>query len=352
MLRSFLKDKRGNLALTSAIALLPMMVAVAAAVDYSQISRHHASLQQALDAAALATGKKLGNFQTPEQLALYSEKFFYSNIGNIDPAAVSFVFDDTNQTDGSTMLLKAQYTYPLVFGGFLTSDTHVLKAESLVKAGNDKLEIALILDNSGSMRHNARIETAKTAAVNLVNQLHTAMAASNHAEPVKFSLVPFAGHVNVGAGNQNASWMDTTGASPIHHENLNWAENPLATYQGDGTWTNAAGEFLTRFTLFDDMDRDGSGAPMAWKGCVESRPYPYFTNDEPAKLSDPETLYIPVFAPDEPDDYDGQREQITQEVIVPGETTGQLYCVEIERSQNKCRRWNDGEDTNIHSTGV
>jgi len=351
MLKKFLSDKRGNLALTSAIALVPMMAAVAAAVDYSQISRYTANLQQALDASALATGKKLGTFQSSTQLADYSEKFFFANIGHLDPNTVTFTYDDSNLSDGSTILLKASYNYPMLFGGFLGTDNYGLDVESLVKAGNDTLEVALVLDNSGSMR-NSRIATAKVAASGLVNQLHAAMAGSNHAEPIKFSVVPFAGHVNVGANNSNAGWIDTTGISPIHNENLNWAEDPRAISQGDGRYKDSSGAWLTRFTLFDDLDRDGWGRPISWKGCVESRPYPYLENDAAATVNTPETMYVPVFAPDEPDDWDGQREQIEEEVTTPGTSTEGLFCKKKKENKAKCKKWNDGYKGNIHSSGA
>jgi len=351
MLKKFLSDKRGNLALTSAIALVPMIAAVAAAVDYSQISRYSANLQQALDASALATGKKLGTFQSSTQLADYSEKFFYANIGRLDPNTVTFTYDDSNLSDGSTILLKASYNYPMLFGGFLGTDNYGLNVESLVKAGNDTLEIALVLDNSGSMR-NSRIATAKVAAKGLVNQLHTAMAGSNHAEPVKFSLIPFAGHVNVGTNNSNAAWMDTTGISPVHNENLKWADDPRAIFQGDGRYKDSSGNWLTRFTLFDDMDRDGSGRPISWKGCVESRPYPYLTTDAPASEGTPKSMYVPVFAPDEPDDWDGDREQIEEVVTTPGSSTGGFYCTKKKKKKPVCKKWNDGHSGNYHSTGA
>ena len=350
MLKKFLGDKRGNLALTSALALVPMMAAVAAAVDYSQISRHTTNLQQALDAAALATGKKLGTLQNNTQLADYSENFFFSNVGHLDPNTITFTFDDSNLADGTTILLKAHYNYPLLFGGFLGTDSYGLNVESLVKAGNDTLEIALVLDNSGSMR-NSRIAAAQTAGIHLVQQLHTAMAGSNHPEPVKFALVPFAGHVNVGQGNSNAAWMDSTGISPIHNENLNWADDPRAISQGDGRYKDSNGDWLTRFTLFEDMD-GGSGRPISWKGCVESRPYPYLTTDAPAIIRNPETMFVPVFAPDEPDNYDGEREQVSEEVTIPGQTSGALYCKKIKNSWNRCEKWNDNYRGNTHSSGV
>ena len=42
-------------------------------------------------------------------------------------------------------------------------------------------------------------------------------------KPVQFALVPFSASVNVGPAYDSASWMDTTGISPIHHENFDWS---------------------------------------------------------------------------------------------------------------------------------
>jgi hypothetical protein len=42
----------------------------------------------------------------------------------------------------------------------------------------------------------------------------------------------------------------------------------------------------------------------SWAGCVETRPYPLDVNDTAPDADDPKTLYVPMFAPDEPDNGD------------------------------------------------
>src|SRR5690606_11929671 len=37
----------------------------------------------------------------------------------------------------------------------------------------------------------------------------------------------------------------------------------------------------------------------SWAGCVEQRPSPYDVNDTPATPSNPATLFVPMFAPDQ-----------------------------------------------------
>ena len=40
----------------------------------------------------------------------------------------------------------------------------------------------------------------------------------------------------------------------------------------------------------------------SWQGCVEARPNPYNVDDTAATTSNPATLFVPMFAPDEPGD--------------------------------------------------
>lgn len=55
-LRGFLKDKRGNIAMTLVLAAVPLTMAMGAGVDYARGLAVHSSMTDALDAAALAVG--------------------------------------------------------------------------------------------------------------------------------------------------------------------------------------------------------------------------------------------------------------------------------------------------------
>jgi Flp pilus assembly protein TadG len=55
--RRFAADQGGAVAIMFAFALLPLMLAVGAGVDYSRVSQAQADLQSAADAAALAAGR-------------------------------------------------------------------------------------------------------------------------------------------------------------------------------------------------------------------------------------------------------------------------------------------------------
>jgi hypothetical protein len=50
-----------------------------------------------------------------------------------------------------------------------------------------------------------------------------------------------------------------------------------------------------RFTLLSNLG-------LTWAGCVESRPAPYDVTDDAPSTSVPASMFVPFFAPDEPDD--------------------------------------------------
>jgi hypothetical protein len=278
-----------------------------------------------------------------------------------------------NQFGGGTLKLSAVLDYqPYFLPAFLgllgkpaeERDREIsFAANSEIRLKNT-LEVALVLDNSGSMSQYGtgsglrRMELLKTAAKQLVDTLALQAAQIKQvAKPVQFSLVPFASSVNVGPENAGASWMDVEGLSPVHQENFDWstlddpdkhAEKVGGIWYKRGTgWGAEENGILSRFSLYQDMkyvsDREWVATGQeyvctrywsngtcrngqwretgyydetistyaSWQGCVETRPYPYNTNDAPAQggtantgigFGDPATMFVPMFAPDEPGD--------------------------------------------------
>ena len=70
-----------------------------------------------------------------------------------------------------------------------------------------KLNLALALDNTGSMASSGKMTALKIAAHNLLNTLQQA---EKQPGDVKVSVVPFAVDVNAGTGNVSAPWIDWT----------------------------------------------------------------------------------------------------------------------------------------------
>lgn len=331
MLRQFIRDKRGNFAVTAAIMTVPILGVISLAVDYAEMSRQKQAMLNALDATCVAAAREFLVGATEAETKVYAQKFYDANLGPVARNATTLTTIVPTKTDPrDTIECTALMQYlPFLRPAFLKlisgsyDPTKVeFSATSKVKVQNT-VEVALVLDNSGSMGppYSNRMNILKPAAKTLVDTLSARGALMKQVEkPVQFALVPFAASVNVGSGNDTAAWMDTTGVSPIHHQNFEWGAGiTIASnkqiLKKDGYWKKVGSAWgdendsiVTRFSMFKDVRRwKNSGkteweAINAWGGCVEARPYPFNIDDTPATVGNPATMYVPMFSPDEHSD--------------------------------------------------
>ena len=372
MLRRFLRETGGNFAIALAVAFVPLMGGLALAVDYAEMSRQREATRNALDAAGIATARHFVSGATSEAVIAYARDFFDANLGPVNPADAQLsVVLPSNDAGGGTLKMSATLTYKPYFfpvfqsmAGREASSTIDFSAATEIRLKNT-LEVALVLDNSGSMNYTGfgsgqkRITLLKDAAKQLVETIALQGQQLKQVDkPVQFGLVPFAASVNIGPENAAAPWMDTLGLSPVHHENFDWttlnepdryAEKSGGVWRKRGTgWGEEENEVLSRFTLYKDMKKvesrewvatgqeyvctrywsngtcrtgswqetgyyvDTSFGPFAsWQGCVEARPYPLNVDATPpdagvseigVPFGNPATLFVPMFAPDEPGD--------------------------------------------------
>ncbi|MDP3897606.1 MAG: pilus assembly protein TadG-related protein [Mesorhizobium sp.] len=363
MFRRFLKNERGNFAIATAIAIVPILGGLALAIDFSEMNKQRQETLNALDAAGIAAARRVVEGATEAQVIAYAKDFFEANLNSVKPSNTKLtIVLPNNNTGGGTLKMSADLKYdPYFFPAFTSlvnsnsgGSTQIeFSAKTEVRLKNT-LEVALVLDNSGSMSYigtgsgQKRIDLLKSAAKQLVDTLaDQAGQMKQVSKPVQFGLVPFAASVNVGANNATATWMDTFGISPVHHENFNWAsmgaanankrvELSAGSYYKRGTgWGTQENNIVTRFTLYNDIKRQtgtvfvktgteyvctatkngkctagyykdiGYDSPVyetyaSWQGCVEARPFPYNNTDDAPTGSNGATLFVPMFAPDEP----------------------------------------------------
>ena len=340
-IRLFLQDKRGNYGVMMGLLLFPLIGATALAVDYSNISRQRNAMQTSLDAAALATSKEYaaGGFAASSESAelakmnAYARDFFLANMRGYDDAEnadieASFTSETKKDVNGiefdeKSISLTARLDYDTHLAKAIGKDVIPIEVLSEVAMGNLTIEVALVIDNSGSMSSKSKLASAKSTSKKLVDQMFAAGAISNKANPVSFSLVPFAASVNIGAGNAGKDWMDINGWSTVHNENLDWSTYDIpwgATLdiQDKGTHkiareklrNSSTWNWKTRWDIYDMVDVD-------WDGCVEMRPWPHNTQDTVQQVSGLtygqaaskshgdgiDALFVPMFAPSEPTYY-------------------------------------------------
>ena len=272
--RSFLLDKRGNVAVVAALAMGPICVAGLGAADLARVTSAKSQLQDALDAAALAAART--NSTTDSQLKVAGDRYLKQNLAlsqDFALASSSFKFGE-----GGKVLGAAQLNVHPFIAGLVTGGTMAVAASTEVVRADMKVEIALVLDNTGSMTEGTKLADLKKAAKDFVTKMEEASGKAVEPNSVKIALVPFSNAVRVdGSAYRYSAWIDQTGTSPINDE----------------IFTTATGtQHADRFALF-------SSTGVSWRGCVEMRKAPYDVQDTPPTTG--ATLYTPYFAVDEPD---------------------------------------------------
>src|SRR3954466_6239350 len=85
MFRRFWNDRRGNYALMTAAAIVPIMGGLAIAVDYTEMAKQRQETLNALDAAVIATARRVQEGATDNEAKLYAKNFFEANLGSVEP---------------------------------------------------------------------------------------------------------------------------------------------------------------------------------------------------------------------------------------------------------------------------
>ncbi len=273
----FVRSSRGSVVVAFAVSAPVVALLVFGGLDYSRSVGARVALQSAADSAALALARNANSSTTSAGLRDQASLALAAAAGNSGAAIVNASLSDNN----SQVCIAATQPVPsiaAVLVGISSINVSVTSCAT-TKGGGGAYEIALVLDNTGSMSESAggqsKLDSAKKAALSLINQL----AASGSS--TSFSIVPFSTSVNVGASNLGAAWLDTTGRSSIHWQNYQRPASAL--------WSPSS-----RFELLTQM-----GA--TWGGCVEERPDPFLTTDIPASPAQPDSLFVPYLWPDEGD---------------------------------------------------
>jgi Flp pilus assembly protein TadG len=266
-LKRFTRNVRGNISIVFGLSIIPVSIAAGAVIDYSRASSVQDRLGHAIDAAALAIGSSLEtDSQVLEDIA---RTYFESNY----PDLASEVGGNLNIiiTD-STITISATADVATSIVKIIGVDVMPVSASTEVTKETTGTEVVLVLDNTGSMGWNEKITALKQASAELVE-----IAFGDDVAPqlLKFGLVPFSAAVNVGADKLNSGWIDTTGASSYH--SLNFASSANV------------------FDMYDQLQ------DKSWNGCIQARPSPYDTTDAAPTVTDGDSLWVPYFAPDEPD---------------------------------------------------
>ncbi|MEM7461313.1 MAG: TadE/TadG family type IV pilus assembly protein [Pseudomonadota bacterium] len=199
----FLRDQRGNFAMTLAIAIIPVVLSAGIAVDYSSVSRQQFRLQNAVDAATLAAGKEMTVLKD-RQVRRTVRNYLKANLdaeGFREIRKTKIKIDREN----NALEVNAQARMPANFGPIIGIRNMRYSASASTALAIGSLEAVLVLDNTGSMSVDGKIEALKDASTNFVNNI---MDLAGGGDSTKIGIVPFAEYVNVGTDKSGESWLE------------------------------------------------------------------------------------------------------------------------------------------------
>jgi Flp pilus assembly protein TadG len=259
------RDQSGNVAILFALAVIPLFAAVGMALDISRASSARAGLQSALDATALALSKDAPQDLTTAQLNQKAQDYFNANLARPELYKITVTPKLTKPETGSFEIsLTAEGQIDTTILKILGYETLSVGSNTVVKWGVKRLNLALVLDNTGSMSSSSKMTELKKAAKIL---LKIVKDAATKPDDVQVAIIPFNTDVNIGTSKAGESW-------------LNWEE-----------WDSSNGENVTtgkgkrKRTVWVPDDHS------KWNGCVTDRDQDYdVKNTAPSSSS---TDFVP-----------------------------------------------------------
>jgi len=313
LVRRFLSDRDGSLAVSFGFLSVPLVMVTGMAVDYSRVAYARTSLQAVVDSTALSIANP--RYGDPAQIKAAAVSIFESQLREKLNLAQTPKLEVSVLDDGKSVLVKASTSVSTTLLAILgMSEMEIAAQAKGIRGLDNNVELALVLDTTGSMLANSKLQTLKTSANLLVDTL-----TSDAGAKVKFAIVPFANYVNVGLGNRNQPWVSnandysvTSTTQTCSNPNTTcktWTTQPKQTCvsvncvpkqtctTNDGvqtcTTTQSCQQQCTTTGSTQVCTEWNKGPQQCttkttttnykWSGCVQSRPSPnHLTDDNPA----------------------------------------------------------------------
>lgn len=216
LIRRFGADQGGNAMLIFGLSLIPIFGAVGAAVDYSRANSARSAMQAALDATALMISREALDLQSG-QVQQKARSYFNAQFSRPDVRNVNTTFSLVSNGPGDfTVVAQADAKMDTAIAQVIGYRTIDLGATSQVRWGFRSLELALALDNTGSMAQKNKIVELKSAVKLLFSILKSN---SRTSDDTKIAVIPFNTVVNIGTEYADSPWMSYD--APITPESWN-----------------------------------------------------------------------------------------------------------------------------------
>ena len=234
-LRRLVRERDGNIAMIFGLCAIPVIVGCGIAIDVGRAYLVRMDMESALDASALAVASSTGSLTTA-QLQSRLQSYFDANY----PMMSQTTNLQVSMTDPTQPVINVTATVdvPTLFLRLINVNQVPVAASNQVSKGTNALELALVLDNTGSMMcgdggtsscnsGTAHIDTLRIDAQQIVDTLF-----KDSVDPtkLKISVVPYVTAVNVGGafctGPQTCSNITNDCSGDFVTDNGNTIYNP------------------------------------------------------------------------------------------------------------------------------
>lgn len=297
--KRFFKSTNGATALIFSFMAVPVMALAGSVVDYGIALRVKSELTNTLDAALLAATQAYALDESVDTSKIINDFVAknYTDSGKV-LLSTNLVVNNPTISDDGEMSAQLDVKVPTNFLKLVNFDVFDFSITSSARVGGQSLEVALVLDNTLSMK-GARLTALKEAAGDLVNSL----MGENGNDNVRLSLIPYADYVNIGTKNRDEPGLDIPAdysvIKTVPARKHCWTEYPESTRHctpvkewrtcdRDGVpydclktvrW-NCTGDRGTGVRHCEDRPASTSTTNYKWPGCMGSRPHNLNVRDE------------------------------------------------------------------------
>ncbi len=227
LLQNFHRDEEGSFLIIFGLSIVILVGITGAALDYARGHLLQSELTSALDSAALAGGANANAEEVEEIIEKYFRVNFPTNYLGADVSEL----DININTQGGKLTAEVSAVLDYTLLKVAVDGNMNVSADTEITMEKRGLEIALVMDNTGSM-NGSKITTMKDAAQDLVDILY---GDKDEVDKMWISLIPYSATVNI--GSNNSDWL----------------------------------------TALDQSDY----YPTTWKGCIEARGPEEMSDDTP-----------------------------------------------------------------------
>jgi len=282
VIRTFFSNRHGNTAVMFAVSVLPLMLVAGGSVDLIYDYNLKSKMQKAVDAAALeaAAARNL----TKKQRKKAARKAFYMNFKGEGASALGA--KPVVRVTKKAVYVSAQGQLPTRFIKLIGINSLNVKAAAVAKRNYGNLELAIVLDNTYSMKAGGKIGTLVSAAKTLVNTLYN----SDGGDKVKIALAPFTRYVRLDKKYKNAPWLKVPPKTSIYVARHCRSEPEYEDYNCREVHGSSFLDGILNFYTYTKCDSRPTGRMIKncwggytstheWRGCVGSRPAPWNKRD-------------------------------------------------------------------------